>query len=296
MSIVRQREGVWANRPRNILPLRGNDGISMDYSYLALKFLIGGGVIVGITFLAEQVDPKYGGNFCRSPDNNNPCIPFYLFRCRAGDNEATGDGIILVCHPDPALPLGALPSHVPLPPHTQFWRGIWGLACGSPRDEPAAAWHLRSRVFPQNKKREICRQPDVLDLPEVPPLFHKPVPVPRFVKNIYNYILNPADPESLSLHLPGKVIGEGAGFAGKSHVDLHAGALYPYFFYETKINDVDTYLRINYFLQCIPNFVLADNLLPDLGGDWAWLRLFERAETFFQSGSVDPAAGSPHGA
>ena len=39
----------------------------MDYSYLALKFLIGGGVIVGITFLAEQVDPKYGGILAAAP-------------------------------------------------------------------------------------------------------------------------------------------------------------------------------------------------------------------------------------
>jgi len=39
----------------------------MDYSYLALKFLIGGGVIVGITFLAGQVDPKYGGILAAAP-------------------------------------------------------------------------------------------------------------------------------------------------------------------------------------------------------------------------------------
>jgi|SRR5208282_5076357 len=39
----------------------------MDYSYLALKFLIGGGVIVGVTFLAEQVDPKYGGILAAAP-------------------------------------------------------------------------------------------------------------------------------------------------------------------------------------------------------------------------------------
>ncbi|MFA5267446.1 MAG: hypothetical protein WC379_05700 [Methanoregula sp.] len=35
--------------------------VHMDYSYLALKFLIGGGIIVGVTILAQQVDPKYGG-------------------------------------------------------------------------------------------------------------------------------------------------------------------------------------------------------------------------------------------
>jgi len=39
----------------------------MDYTYLALKFLIGGGVIVGITVLARQVDPKYGGMLAAAP-------------------------------------------------------------------------------------------------------------------------------------------------------------------------------------------------------------------------------------
>jgi uncharacterized membrane protein (GlpM family) len=39
----------------------------MDYPYLALKFLIGGGLIVGITVLAQQVDPKYGGMLAAAP-------------------------------------------------------------------------------------------------------------------------------------------------------------------------------------------------------------------------------------
>jgi len=39
----------------------------MDYTYLALKFLIGGGIIVGITVLAQQVDPKYGGILAAAP-------------------------------------------------------------------------------------------------------------------------------------------------------------------------------------------------------------------------------------
>ncbi len=39
----------------------------MDYSYLALKFLIGGGVIVGVTFLAEHADPKYGAILAAAP-------------------------------------------------------------------------------------------------------------------------------------------------------------------------------------------------------------------------------------
>ena len=41
--------------------------VHMDYSYLALKFLIGGGIIVGVTILAQQVDPKYGGILAAAP-------------------------------------------------------------------------------------------------------------------------------------------------------------------------------------------------------------------------------------
>jgi uncharacterized membrane protein (GlpM family) len=39
----------------------------MDYTYLALKFFIGGGIIVGITVLAQQIDPKYGGMLAAAP-------------------------------------------------------------------------------------------------------------------------------------------------------------------------------------------------------------------------------------
>jgi uncharacterized membrane protein (GlpM family) len=39
----------------------------MDYLYTLLKFVIGGSVIVGVTFLAEQVDPRYGGILAAAP-------------------------------------------------------------------------------------------------------------------------------------------------------------------------------------------------------------------------------------
>ncbi|HNX17462.1 MAG TPA: DUF3147 family protein [Methanoregula sp.] len=39
----------------------------MDYLYLALKFLIGGGIIVGVTLLAGHVDPKYGAILVSAP-------------------------------------------------------------------------------------------------------------------------------------------------------------------------------------------------------------------------------------
>jgi uncharacterized membrane protein (GlpM family) len=48
----------------------------MDYSYLTLKFLIGGGVLVGVTFLAEQADPKYGGILAAAPITTTLAILF----------------------------------------------------------------------------------------------------------------------------------------------------------------------------------------------------------------------------
>ncbi len=38
-----------------------------DYLYTAFKFLIGGGMVVGITWLARYVDPRYGGILVAAP-------------------------------------------------------------------------------------------------------------------------------------------------------------------------------------------------------------------------------------
>lgn len=39
----------------------------MNYLYTFLKFIVGGSVIVGVTYLAEQVDPRYGGMLAAAP-------------------------------------------------------------------------------------------------------------------------------------------------------------------------------------------------------------------------------------
>jgi uncharacterized membrane protein (GlpM family) len=39
----------------------------MNYLYLFTKFIIGGGIIVGVTLLAQQMDPKYGGILAAAP-------------------------------------------------------------------------------------------------------------------------------------------------------------------------------------------------------------------------------------
>ena len=39
----------------------------MDYLYTLLKFVIGGSVIVGVTFLAGHVDPRYCGMIAAAP-------------------------------------------------------------------------------------------------------------------------------------------------------------------------------------------------------------------------------------
>ena len=39
----------------------------MDYLYTLLKFVVGGTIIVGVTLLAQGVDPKYGGILAAAP-------------------------------------------------------------------------------------------------------------------------------------------------------------------------------------------------------------------------------------
>ncbi|HJX55752.1 MAG TPA: GlpM family protein [Methanoregula sp.] len=39
----------------------------MDYLYTFLKFIIGGSIIVGVTVLAEHIDPRYGGILAAAP-------------------------------------------------------------------------------------------------------------------------------------------------------------------------------------------------------------------------------------
>jgi uncharacterized membrane protein (GlpM family) len=39
----------------------------MEYLYTAFKFIIGGGMVVGITWLSRYVDPKYGGILVAAP-------------------------------------------------------------------------------------------------------------------------------------------------------------------------------------------------------------------------------------
>lgn len=39
----------------------------MDFLYTLLKFVVGGSVIVGVTILAQHVDPRYGGMLAAAP-------------------------------------------------------------------------------------------------------------------------------------------------------------------------------------------------------------------------------------
>jgi uncharacterized membrane protein (GlpM family) len=40
---------------------------SMDLSFFLIRFIVGGSIIVGVTYLALQVDPKYGGILAAAP-------------------------------------------------------------------------------------------------------------------------------------------------------------------------------------------------------------------------------------
>jgi uncharacterized membrane protein (GlpM family) len=41
--------------------------VTMEYLPALLRFIAGGGIIVGVTYLAQQVNPKYGGILAAAP-------------------------------------------------------------------------------------------------------------------------------------------------------------------------------------------------------------------------------------
>lgn len=55
----------------------------IDYLYLILKFIIAGGIIVGITLLVQHVDPKYGGILAAAPITTT--IAFIFTSFESGD-------------------------------------------------------------------------------------------------------------------------------------------------------------------------------------------------------------------
>jgi uncharacterized membrane protein (GlpM family) len=102
----------------------------MDSTYLVLKFLIGGGVIVGITVLAQQVDPKYGGMLAAAPVLTT--LAFLFTYAEAG--QATTQQLVLSAFwfAIPSLlfllTLWVLLARYPLIPSIGGAFGIWFVA------------------------------------------------------------------------------------------------------------------------------------------------------------------------
>ncbi len=48
----------------------------MDHLYTLLKFIVAGGIIVGVTYIARYVDPKYGGILAAAPITTTLAILF----------------------------------------------------------------------------------------------------------------------------------------------------------------------------------------------------------------------------
>lgn len=58
----------------------------MDWLYTFLKFLVGGSIIVGVTYLAQGADPRYGGILAAAPIMTTLAI---LFTYSETGQEAT---------------------------------------------------------------------------------------------------------------------------------------------------------------------------------------------------------------
>jgi uncharacterized membrane protein (GlpM family) len=63
----------------------------MNYLYLLAKFILGGGIIVGVTVLAQHVDPKYGGILAAAPITTT--LAFLFTYSEAG--QATTQQLVL---------------------------------------------------------------------------------------------------------------------------------------------------------------------------------------------------------
>ena len=102
----------------------------MDYSSLALKFLIGGGIIAGVTVLSRQVDPKYGGMLVAAPILST--VAFLLTYAEAGQETTRALVIAAFWFAIPTilffLALYLLMDRYPLIPSIGGAYGIW-LAC-----------------------------------------------------------------------------------------------------------------------------------------------------------------------
>jgi uncharacterized membrane protein (GlpM family) len=48
-------------------PVNGVDLMWTGYYYTLFKFLIGGGMVIGVTWLSKFIDPKYGGILIAAP-------------------------------------------------------------------------------------------------------------------------------------------------------------------------------------------------------------------------------------
>lgn len=58
----------------------------MDLLYTALKFVIAGGIIVGVTLLAQQTDPRYGGILAAAPITTTLA---FIFTCSETGHATT---------------------------------------------------------------------------------------------------------------------------------------------------------------------------------------------------------------
>ena len=108
----------------------------MDYLYTLLKFIVGGSVIVGVTLLAEQVDPRYGGMLAAAPIITTLA---FLFTYAEAGRESTQQLVISAFYfaiPSLMFLAGFLVPDVPVQSPPEPWRGVRDLDRGGPCNKP----------------------------------------------------------------------------------------------------------------------------------------------------------------
>ena len=101
-----------------------------------LKFIIGGSIIVGVTFLAEHSRSPVRRHTCSGTDDHDPRIHLHVFRGGQADYPAVGHFDILVHDPYAPVPGGILFLNGAVQSSHESWRGVRDLDWGSDRHEP----------------------------------------------------------------------------------------------------------------------------------------------------------------
>ena len=99
----------------------------MDTVQTLIKFVPGGSIIVGVTWLAQQVNPRHGAILAAAPIITTLAFLFTYNEAGVATTQQTGHRGILFCHPYTGVPSHPVFPYGQVCPHFKPWRGVRDL-------------------------------------------------------------------------------------------------------------------------------------------------------------------------